>query len=200
MLGMFGVSKVIILVRLFRPHLPIAANVDEARQILGSDAQSQPAAPSVGASDRNASARRALTDILVPLIGDVTVENATLLARHLARAEGAKVRLHLVYVLEVPRALPLAASLPDEEARASQMMERAQAVLKKEGFLSEQHVTRARDVAEEIVCQALEVRANMIVLACTPWQGSNESANQVIRTLLSRSPCEVVLSRPALTG
>jgi len=135
----------------------------------------------------------------VPLLGDVSPDTATLLARHLALAEGNKARIHLVYVLEVPRVQPLNAPLPDEEAAASQIMEGAQALLRKEGVNAVTHVSRARDAGDEIVSQAREINANMIVLAYSPGPDSDDQAARVVKTLMNKAPCEVVLNRAAMT-
>jgi len=171
-----------------RSQLPIASTIDEARSSLQFECARRPITL--------IQSHRVLSDILVPLIGDISAETATLLARHLARAEGNKVRIHLVSVLEVPRLLPLNAPLPEEEAQATRLMEVAQAILRKEGVTALTHATRARDTGDEIVNQARELNANMIVVAYRPaMDGMDELGAQVIKTLMSKSPCEVVLNR-----
>jgi nucleotide-binding universal stress UspA family protein/anti-anti-sigma regulatory factor len=176
-----------------RSQLPIAESVEDARKSLHFEGTRR-AAP-------QAPARRALSDILVPLIGDVSPDLATLLARHLANAEGNKVRIHLVSVLEVPRVLPLNAPLPDEEEAASLLMEGALAIMRKEGVTAVTHVTRARDAGDEIVNQARELNANMIVLAYAPMADVvDETGARVIGTLMSHAPCEVVINRAAVAN
>jgi len=172
-----------------RSQLPIAASVEEARKSLAFEGSRRAERPS----------GRSLGDILVPLLGDVSPDTATLLARHLALAEGNKARIHLVYVLEVPRVQPLNAPLPEEEAAASQIMEGAQALLRKEGVNAVTHVSRARDAGDEIVSQAREINANMIVLAYSPGPDSDDQAARVVKTLMNKAPCEVVLNRAAMT-
>ena len=91
----------------------------------------------------------------MPLLRPDDPQAAAALACRLARADPAhKSRLHLAYVLEVPRHLPLAAPLPEEEAEAARTLEAAARCAQGAGVTVEPRVTRARDAGEEIVAQA----------------------------------------------
>ena len=76
----------------------------------------------------------------------------------LAKAEGPKAHVHLLYILEIPRALPLNAPLPEEEAIAARVVGEAEAIVRRAGLTPITHVTRARDIAEEIILQAEKAR------------------------------------------
>ena len=169
-----------------RSRLPIAATIDDARASL------RLAAPGGAAG----SGRRPLQDILVPLLRADTPETSTRLACRLAHADGQKTRLHLAYILEVPRHLPLAAPLPAEEAVASGVLSAAQAWVTREGLRAVPHVLRARDAGEEIVHQAELLAASIVVLSRCPTSGDEDDfMTGVMRTVLDRAPCEVILNK-----
>ena len=105
-------------------------------------------------------------------------------------------RLHLAYVLEVPRHLPLASPLPEEEGEASSALEAARQAARAEGVTAETLLARARDAGEEIVTQAGRLSATMIVLTYRPSDDPSDTLVQrVTRTVLDRAPCEVVLNK-----
>ena len=136
----------------------------------------------------------------MPLLGTDRPEAVGALASRLAKAEpGQKSRLHLSYVLEVPRHLPLTAPLPEEEAEAARTLSAAAAAAQGEGITAEQVVTRARDAGEEIVNQAEVLSASLIVLAYLPSEDPSDTfMARVSRTVLERAPCEVVLNKQAV--
>lgn len=168
-----------------RSRLPIAETIEDARKslMLG------------GSRGRTQAGRRELQDIIVPLIGDQAPVTATALACRLAKSDGLKPRIHLIYVLEVPRVLTLTAPLPEEEAVASRVMEGAEAIVKREGLTAVTYVTRTRDAGDELVQQAKQVSANIIVLAYTPTGADGDIMERVAKTLLGRAPCEVILNK-----
>lgn len=168
-----------------RSRLPIAETIDDARSSLLLD---------VSKRGKPVAGRRQLQDIVVPLIGDHSPVTATALACRLARSEAQKPRIHLIYVLEVPRILTLTAPLPEEEGVASRIMEGAEAIVRREGLMAVTYVSRARDAGEEIVQQAREVGANIIVLAYEP-DGEGDIMDRVAKTLISRAHCEVILNK-----
>ena len=170
-----------------RSRLPIAATIEEARSSLR---LARPGALPGGKS------RRPLQDILVPLLRSDTPETSTLLACRLAKADGHTTRLHLAYILEVSRQLPLAAPLPEEEAIASRSLEAAEAWVHREGLHAVPHVLRARDAGEEIVHQASLLNASIIILSRCPSSGSeDEFMTRITRTVMERAPCEVILNK-----
>lgn len=171
-----------------RSRLPIAATIDEARSSLL-------LARTASAAELQSGGRE-LQDVLVPLIHADTPDTATMLACRLARADGQKTRIHLAYFLEVPRLLPLTSPFPEEETAAAKALEIAEAAVRSEGHVAVTHVARTRDTGEEIVQQAAALNANMIVLSICP--GEDEADNftsRVVRTVLDRAPCEVILNR-----
>jgi len=183
-----SVMEVIRAVPGVRSRLPVSATPDEARASL--KLGRSPAA-------RATAGDRAPRSILVPLLRADNPEAASALACRLAKGEGGQAaRLHLAYVLEVPRHLPLTAPLPEEEAEASRALEAAAAQARCDGVTAEPLVTRARDAGEEIVHQAEMLSASLIVLAYLPSDDPGDTQmSRVSRTVLDRAPCEVVLNK-----
>ncbi len=183
-----GVMEVVRAVPGVRSRLPVAATVEEARASLNLCGPG---------GSRAVAGSNAPQNILVPLLRPDNPQAASGLACRLARADPAhKSRLHLAYVLEVPRHLPLAAPLPEEEAAAARTLEMAASAVRGEGVTAEPQVTRARDAGEEIVHQAEVLSASLIVLAYLPsGDPSDTLMARVTRTILDRAPCEVVLNK-----
>jgi nucleotide-binding universal stress UspA family protein len=171
-----------------RSRLPIAATLEEARASLSLTRS--------GVSHTPAS-RRQLQDILVPVFESGSSAAATALACRLVKDEGQNARIHLACILEIPRHLPVTAPLPEEEAIATKVLRRAEKRVKQEGLTPIAHVTRARDAGEEIIHQAEQLGANIIVLSYMPTEDTlDEGMSRVMRTVLDRAPCEVILNRP----
>jgi nucleotide-binding universal stress UspA family protein/anti-anti-sigma regulatory factor len=169
-----------------RSRLPVAGSMEEARASL---ALFRPG------TVRETGRRRTLQNILVPLLRGDDPTSATTLACRLAKPEGAAARLHLAYILEVPRHLPLTAPLPDEEAEAGRILDAAEAAIRRQSLTPVPHVRRARDTGEEIVHQAEELGINMIILAYAPTGDPADPMLATLRTVLDRAPCEVVLNK-----
>ena len=169
-----------------RSRLPVADSLDEGRASL---ALSRPGAA------RPTGRHRTLQNILVPLLRADNPETTATLACRLAKPEGQAAHLHLAYILEVPRHLPLNAPLPEEEATAGRTLDAAEAWVRQQGLTPVPHVRRARDAGEEIVHQAEELSVNIIVLAYTPSADPDDPMHRILRTVLDRAPCEVVLNK-----
>ena len=179
-----------------RSRLPVTATLEEARASLKLGGANGTRANGGANTPQN---------ILVPLLRPEHTETASALACRLAKAaSGAenggtqKSRLHLAYILEVPRHLPLTAPLPEEEALASKALAAATDAARCEGITANPIVTRTRDAGEEIVTQAAALEASLIVLA---YQNSDDPADtlmqRVSRTVIDHAPCEVILNKQA---
>lgn len=171
-----------------RSRLPVTATLEEARASLKLSGPG---------GVRAVAGSNAPQNILVPLLRSDSPIAASALACRLAKADPTqKSRLHLAYILEVPRHLPLAAPLPEEEAAAAQTLDAAANAARGQGVTAEPLVTRARDAGEEIVRQAEILSASQIVLAYLPsGDPSDTLMERVTRTVLDRAPCEVVLNK-----
>ena len=184
-----SVMEVVKAVPGVRSRLPIADTLEEARASLR--------LAGLGPSRAVAGSRLPL-EILVPLLSGENPAAATGLACRLASAEGAtrKARLHLAYMLEIPRHLPLTAPLPEEESAAGQALETAVKSVRCVGVAAEPRVIRTRDLGEEIVAQAAALSASLIVLGYQPAEDPAETRlAKVVRLVLDRAPCEVILNK-----
>ena len=132
-----------------RSGLPLAATVEEARASLAvSGAEALPSAQ-----------RRPV--VLMPLIGDWRK------AADYAVAQAAKLKadIHLLYVIEVPRAQPLGVPLPDAEKRAERVLSEGEAILRDHGFATRKLSTRARVAVEGAARFAAESGTRLLVMA-----------------------------------
>ncbi len=105
------VMEVIRAVPGVRSRLPVTATLEEARASLNLGG------PGIA---RATVGNRPPPEILVPFLSPHNAEAATALACRLAKADtgaGQKARLHLAYVLEVPRNLPLTSPLARGRSR-----------------------------------------------------------------------------------
>ena len=169
-----------------RSQLPIAGTVEEARASLrlsgtahGADAATKPGEGGV----------------IVPLLPGLDTEYAVQLAAITAKER--RIPIHLVYLLEVARNLPMATPLPDKEAAANQMLELASSVAKRHNLASTMHLERVRD-AEEGVLQVIQTyKAENLILSSFAEAGDASSFLQLVETLLRRAPCNVLVGRRA---
>jgi basic amino acid/polyamine antiporter, APA family len=160
----------------------------------------------------------AFRNILVPVFGTKLDDDIVATAGRLAAAEQeeskgeeGETRLHLVYAIEVPLALPLDAELPPE------VEEEARRALKRAGDVGEEYedvkvegeIVRARDVGAGIVEAARRRDAEAIVIGGEPPTkirggatlggiGAAKPAEIGAATeyVLKKAPCRVLLTAP----
>src|SRR5687768_8729189 len=181
-----NVLKVIRNVPGVRSQLPIAGTVEEARASLrlsgtahGADSTTKPGAGG----------------IIVPLLPGLDTEHAVELAALASRDR--RIPIHLVYLLEVARNLPMATPLPDEESAANQMLELAASVAKRLNLASTMHLERVRDAGEGVLQVIQTYKAEYLILSSFSEGGDSTSFLQLVDTLLRRAPCNVLVGRRA---
>lgn len=144
-----------------------------------------------------AKARRsvfAVKRIVVPTVGLPYAERAVELACRLGQEQNAEVLL--VHVLEVPRTLPLGVPLPEAEAEAVRILERAESIVTLHGLKSQKIVHRARIAGEEIARIAGEQDVDMIVLGARAKVGLREEMlGRTSDLVLRHAPCEVIVDK-----
>src|SRR2546421_4878662 len=123
-----------------RSQLPLANSEEEARASLRLGG----AAPSAD-SDRPPAAG----GVIVPLLPGLDVEHALMIAGRVAKEHRAQI--HLVYVMEVARNLPLTSALCEEEGAAQSVLNQALQHAKRQNVLPTAHVERVRDVVEGLL-------------------------------------------------
>lgn len=161
-----------------RSQLVLASSVEEARASLEAGG---------GAS---AAEGRVRPCVLVPLIGAwgraVQMAASEALAR---RAE-----IHLLYVLQIPRNLPIGAPMPEKEQEAQQGLAEAERALKRRGVAVRKRTTRARDVVEGAAKFAAETKPELLVVAYYKEEMEKETVrHDVVGVLCHEAPCDVAI-------
>jgi nucleotide-binding universal stress UspA family protein len=100
--------------------------------------------------------------MLVPVDGSNACHQALHVAGDLAKRTRAK--LHLMYVIEVPRSIALDATLEGELERAEGVLERAEQILDGYGVSVTGDLVQARQAGHAIVDEAAERGVDVVVL------------------------------------
>lgn len=115
----------------------------------------------------------------------------------------------LSYVIEVPRSLPLDASLPEEEAEAERVLQQAAEDVRQCGLKPVTQVRKTRSATEETLRAVEAEKADLLVLTPTTLVGDDEEdslgssgsgSGEIAAELARRAPCEVVLARAMSTS
>jgi nucleotide-binding universal stress UspA family protein len=136
----------------------------------------------------------ALKNLLVPTQGMAYSERGVEVACRLGAEQNATIIL--VYVIEVPRTLPLNAEMTEEDKKAREAIKQAEqlATLHKMKFIS--FVVRARSAGEEIVKLAKEQNADVIVMGIRQHIGLKENIlGRTSDIVLRKAPCEVIIDK-----
>src|SRR5450631_3624210 len=131
-------------------------------------------------------------DIAVVIGGERLDSNLVYLGCQMAK--GAKRKVHLVHVIEVPRALPLKAVLTKESDRADKLLNSARDIAERVGCEAVTEVVQARDAGHAIVDEAKDHHCALILIGLV--RDSNKISNDLGRTVsyvLSNAPCRVWL-------
>ena len=136
----------------------------------------------------------AIKRILVPTIGNVFAGREVELACRLGQEQ--KAAILLAYLLEVPRTLPLDASMPEEEAKAREALELAKTIVDLHGLSSTMETLRARVAGEKIAQVAREEDVDLIVVGMRPGMGlAYETFARTVDVLMRKAPCELLIDR-----
>lgn len=142
-------------------------------------------------------ARMQAQKILIPVSGYPADAQALEVACHLARPRHGKV--HLLYVIEVRRAEPVDADVPQETADVGEAALRNLEDLA--GHLKcsiEGDVVQARNAGPAVVQEAVKREVDVIVLPCPYKQRFGTfSLGDTIPYILRHAPCWVLLVREA---
>ena len=131
-------------------------------------------------------------DIAVVICGDKLDFNLVYLGCQMAK--GAKRKVHLVHVIEVPRALPLKAVLTQESERADKLLNSAIEIAGKVGCEAVAEVVQARDAGPAIVDEARDHHCALILIGLV--RNNNRSQNdlgKIVPYVLANAPCRVWL-------
>ncbi|MCA9860300.1 MAG: universal stress protein [Thermomicrobiales bacterium] len=138
--------------------------------------------------------------MIIPVSGGPEDDRAIDLVGELAQRHPTNITL--VYVVEVPQAMPLDAELPDKVERGEAALEQAERLTKHRLPTSTDLIStdllQARSAGAAIVDEAIEQNADVILMATAITikygkQVTGEAAAYVMRN----APCDVILVRVA---
>ena len=135
--------------------------------------------------------------IAVPLTGAQVDQDALRAACRLARP--ARAQVLVLTVLEVPRHLPLSASLGEELGEAEETLARMEELAAKLGTKVETEVLQARDAGPAIVDEARRWGADLVVVGLgAPPQFGEFALDRTGQELLNRVHCRLIMIREEL--
>lgn len=144
-----------------------------------------------------AKARRSLGTlkrILVPTNGTSYSERAIELACRLGIEQ--KAEIVVVSVIEVPRTLPLEATLGQPEKDSQDALERGKEIVELHHLTPIVRSERAREASEGIIRAAKEHKADIVVLGLrTNLKAAQYLLGRTTETVIRRAPCEVILDK-----
>ncbi len=129
--------------------------------------------------------------IVVPATGAPFSQRALRTACRMAYGHS-DVQIMLVYVMEVPRAFSLAASMPGEEALADNVLDSGAHLVREYGCTASTDVQRGREIADTLLKFVAQNDANLLVLGARPDTVRGVPIN-LARELYDRAPCPVIL-------
>lgn len=129
-------------------------------------------------------------DIVVVVGGEQLDSN--LVSLGCLMAKGVKRRVHLLHVIEVPRALPLNATLEKETNRADKILKSAMEIAARVGCDAIPEVVQAREAGSAIVEEAKDHQCSLILIGQQRHGSSKQlDMGKAISYVLANSPCRV---------
>jgi nucleotide-binding universal stress UspA family protein len=151
-----------------------------------------PPAPIGAAVARAVRGVSAARHILVPAKGTSYSDRAIELACRLGQEQ--KAEIVLVYVIEVPLALPLGTPLEADERRAQEALERGSQIIRLHDLEPVPMVERDRDVAHGVLRVANDRGADLVVLGVNPRRiAAGDSMGKSIEAILKKTGIEVIV-------
>ena len=130
--------------------------------------------------------------ILVTVSGTKADEEAIKLACSLAKKN--KVKIYVVYVITVKRALPLDAEIEAEIRKGEEILDHIESIAEEQDCEVETDLLQAREVAPTIVDEAVERDVDMILMGVTYKRHFGQfSMGDVVPYVLKNAPCRVML-------
>jgi len=140
--------------------------------------------------------------ILVPVKGAPVDDDAMRLAYTYAIAKqgkGRNIAVDVVYVVEVPQALPLDAQLDESIEKGEKALDHAEEVASGMGLQVEAAIIQARSAGAAIVDMAKETGAEMVVMAVDYHKKLGElDLGRTLPYVLKHCPCRVWVCRSAM--
>jgi nucleotide-binding universal stress UspA family protein len=135
--------------------------------------------------------------ILVPVNGNPTDRDMISLACMIGRLNRSEI--HVIYVIEVKRSLPLDADLPQEATRGEEVLDRAEEFASEHDESVQTELLQARDVGTAIVDEAINREVDLILLGINYEKRFGEfSMGKTVPYVLKNAPCRVWICRQAI--
>jgi nucleotide-binding universal stress UspA family protein len=132
--------------------------------------------------------------ILVPVDGSEAGYRAVAVAAESAR--GVKAALHVLHVIEVPRSIPLDATLEGDMQRGEGVLERAERIAGDYGVSVEGDMVQARRAGHAVVDEAVERGVDIIIVGVDYHRPLGDfEVGPLPSYLLEHAPCQVWLIR-----
>lgn len=130
----------------------------------------------------------------MPICGNSVDDEAIILACDLAKKS--KAQVYVVYIIEVPRTLPLDAQIDSEMQIAEELLTRAEDIATEEDYEVETDLLQAREAGPGIVDEAVERKVELIIMGI-PYKRRLGIFNlgNATRYALREAPCPVLLYR-----
>ena len=136
--------------------------------------------------------------ILVPVCGNSVDEEAIKLACYLAKKN--KAQVYVVYIIEVPRTLPLDAQIDSELQKAEKLLTRAEDIAVEQDYEIETDLLQARELGLGIVDEAMEREVALIIMGIPYKKRLNVfNLGSASRYVLREAPCPVLLYREPIS-
>lgn len=180
------VLDVLKLVPEVRSQLAIAKTVEDARRsldLLLPTPEKKKREPVVHTHGR----------VLTVLTGGKTDSDALHMAWHIADTQLAEV--HLVFVVIVPRHLPLQTPMPESEQAALDALESGRAFLNDRGIPSVSHLERSRDLAAALDSALAEIDAIQVVVPLPNGEATPDACGKVVNSVLAKIKRPVIFVR-----
>ncbi len=134
--------------------------------------------------------------ILVPATGSELSARILELAADIAQKEQRQILL--LFVVEIPMALPPDADLPGMKAYGEDVLIHLQGQAQKLGVPVEARLLKARNAGSAIVNAARESHARMIVVPIRPQPRPEVVFDRMVERIFQNAPCDVLIYRPGL--
>lgn len=132
--------------------------------------------------------------VLAAVTGDECDEDVVRLACGLVRQSRSK--LFILYVIEVPRYLPVDAEIPEETDVAEEVLTSMEAVAKEMRCRPRAELLQSRRVGAAVVQEAVEKNVGAIVLGrAFRTKFGTFSLGDTVPYVLEHSPCQVIVCR-----
>lgn len=135
--------------------------------------------------------------MLVPVNGNPTDHEMVALACQLGKRN--KAEIHVIYIIEVRRTLPLDADLPQDAEKGEAVLESVERIGEEFDVEIQADLLQARDIGPTIVDEARERGVDLILMGITYKRRFGEfDLGRTVPYVLKHAPCRVWVCRQAV--